>query len=229
MNFQQAELGTVGVQIADGFFNRFGARTHDDDNLFGIGGTDIIDNIIFAAGDFSEFIHFFLNNAFDFFVEGVGSFAALEENVGVLSGAADNRSFGTQSVFSVESIVDAFEHGFQIIIGKQFDFFDFVRSAETVKEMHERNAAAQSCGLGNGSHIVSFLNRVGGQHGKTGLTAAHNVSMVAENRQGMISQRTGGNMHDERREFAGDFVHVGNHQEQTLRSGKGGGQSTGLD
>ena len=37
----------------------------------------------------------------------------------------------------------AYEHGAQIVVGKQFDFFDFMRGAETIKEMHERNTAAQ--------------------------------------------------------------------------------------
>ena len=143
MNFQQAQFGAVGIQIVNGFFNGFGAGTHNNDNLFGISRADVINNMILAAADFSELVHFFLNDAFNFFVEGVGSFAALEEDVRVLSCTADDRRFRTQSMFSVERVVNAFEHGAQIVVGKQFDFFDFMRGAETVKEMHERNTAAQ--------------------------------------------------------------------------------------
>ena len=70
---------------------------------------------------------------------------------------------------------------------------------------------------------MRFLNGVGAEHSKAGLAAAHNVSVVTENGQRMISQGTGGNMHNERRKFTGDFIHVRDHQEQALRSGKGGG------
>ena len=132
-------------------------------------------------------------------------------------------------MFGVELVVYALEHGTKVVIGQKFDFLDFVRSAETVKEVHKRNAGAQRGSLGNGREVVGFLNGVGAQHGKAGLTAGHDVGVVTEDGQRMVSQRTGGNVHDERRKFAGDFVHVRNHQEQTLRSGKGGGQGTGLD
>ena len=139
-DFNQADFVAVVVEIVDGFFYSFGAGAHDNDNLFGIGCTDIIDNVILAAGYLGKLVHFLLNNAFNFVVVGIGSFAALEEYVRILGGTADNRGFRAQSVFGVELHVYVFDHRFQVIIGKQFDFFDFVRSAETVKEVHERNA-----------------------------------------------------------------------------------------
>lgn len=228
-DFNQAVFAAVCIEVIDGFFNRFGTGTHDDDDLFGIGSTDIVNNIVFAAGDFGKLVHFFLNNAFNLVIERVAGFAALEEDVRVLRGTADDRRFRTQSVFGVEPVVYAFKHGAKVVVGQKFDFLDFVRSAETVKEVHKRNAGTQRGSLGNGREIVGFLNRVGAQHGKAGLTAGHDVGVVSEDGQRMVSQRTGGNVHDERRKFAGDFVHVRNHQEQTLRSGKGGGQGTGLD
>ena len=76
-------------------------------------------------------------------VVGVSCFTTLEKYVRVLRRAADNRSFRAKSMFDVEGVVNTFEHGSQIIIGKEFDLFDFMRSAETIKEVHERNARTQ--------------------------------------------------------------------------------------
>ena len=180
VNFQNAQFGAFGVQVVDGFFHRFGARTHNHDNLFGISRADIVDDMILTAGNLGKLVHFFLNDAFYLVIVRIAGFAALEEDVRVLRGTADNRSFRTQSVFGVEGIVHTLEHCSQIVVGKHFDFFDFVRSAETVKEVHERNARTQSRSLGDRGHVMSFLYRVGSQHGKTGLTAAHNVGMVTE-------------------------------------------------
>ena len=44
--------------------------------------------------------------------------------------------------------------------------------------------------------------------------------MIAEDRQRVRRDRTGGDVEDRRRQFAGDLVHVGNHQQQTLRCRK---------
>ena len=228
MYFQNAELLTLRVQVVNRFLNGFGAGAHNDDNLFGISRAVVFNNVILAAGDFGELVHFFLNDAGNGVIIFVGSFAALEEDVRVLRRTADDRGFRTQRVFGVELVVYAFEHGAEVVVRQQFDFLDFVRGAETVKEVHERNARTQRRSLRNRGHVVRFLHRVGAEHRKTGLAAAHNVSVVAENRQRVVRERTGGNVHDERRKFAGDFVHIRNHQEQTLRSRKGGGQRTGL-
>ena len=83
--------------------------------------------------------------------------------------------------------------------------------------------------MGNESKIHNLLNGSGGKHGKAGLTAAHNVAMVAENAQGMISERARGYVENARQKLAGDFEHVGDHKQKTLRGCKGGGQSTGLE
>ncbi len=46
--------------------------------------------------------------------------------------------------------------------------------------------------------------------------------------EGVGSDRAGGNVKDRRRQFAGDLVHVGDHQQQSLRGRERGGQRPGL-
>ena len=52
--------------------------------------------------------------------------------------------------------------------------------------------------------------------------------MVAEDRQRMRRQGAGGNVEDGRRQFAGDLVHVRDHQQQALRGREGRRQRAGL-
>ena len=52
--------------------------------------------------------------------------------------------------------------------------------------------------------------------------------MVAEDAERVRSQCAGRHVEDARQHFAGDFVHIGNHQQQALRCGERGGQRTSL-
>ena len=73
---------------------------------------------------------------------------------------------------------------------------------------------------------IHNLLRVGlGKHCKAGLTAGVNVGVVAENVQRMGSHATSRNVDDAGQQFACDLVHIRDHQQKSLRSGIGGGQS----
>ena len=65
------------------------------------------------------------------------------------------------------------------------------------------------------------------QHGKAGLTAGHDVGMIAEDVQSVGGHGTGGHVEHAGQQLAGDLVHVGDHQQQALRGGVGGGQRAG--
>ncbi|GFI66795.1 hypothetical protein IMSAG192_00317 [Muribaculaceae bacterium] len=52
--------------------------------------------------------------------------------------------------------------------------------------------------------------------------------MITKDAQGMACKCTGRNMEHAREQLAGNLVHVGNHQQQALRSGIGGSKRTGL-
>ncbi len=82
--------------------------------------------------------------------------------------------------------------------------------------MKEGNFCFQSGKVCNQSHIHCFLHAVACKQCKTGLAASHNVLVIAENVQCMCSQCSCRNVEHARKQFAADFVHVGNHQEQTL-------------
>ena len=88
------------LQMFNGCFRRVCGRSHNDDDLFGVFGTDVINQMILATGDRSVFIHRFLNDGGDFFIIGVGGFANLEEHVRVLSRTANDGVIRRQRISS---------------------------------------------------------------------------------------------------------------------------------
>ena len=78
--------------------------------------------------------------------------------------------------------------------------------------------------MGHGSQVHDLLYVALGQHGEAGLTAGHHVGVVAEDVQGLGGHGTGGDVEHAGQQLAGDLVHVGDHQQQALRGGVGGGQ-----
>ena len=104
---------------------------------------------------------------------------------------------------------------------------DFMGCTEAVKEVEERHAAFKSCQMSDSSQVHDFLYAGFSEHGKTGLTAGHDVALVTEDRHGIGSQGTGCDVEDARQEFPGNLVHIRNHEQQPLGSRIGRGQSTG--
>ena len=105
---------------------------------------------------------------------------------------------------------------------------DFVRGAEAVEEMDERNAGLEGSDLRDQGEIVDFLHGVRGQHGPAGGAACHDVGVVAEDGERVGGQGAGRHVHGGRGELTGDFEHVGDHQQQALRGGEGGSKCTRL-
>ena len=105
----------------------------------------------------------------------------------------------------------------QFFVIHAFDFLDFVRCTETIEEVQERNTAFDCGQVSYAAQVHNFLYGVGNQHCETCLTACHNVGMVTEDGQSMCSQSTCCYVEYARQQFAGDFVHVRDHQQQTLR------------
>ena len=81
--------------------------------------------------------------------------------------------------------------------------------------------------MGHRSQVHNLLGVGLCQHGKAGLTAGHHVLVVTEDVQRLSGQGTGGHMEHAGQQLTGNLVQIGDHQQQALRGGIGGGQSTG--
>ena len=61
-DLDHADLLTLFDQVFDGLLDGVGAGAHDDDDPLGVFGADVIDQLVFAAGELAEFVHFFLDD-----------------------------------------------------------------------------------------------------------------------------------------------------------------------
>ena len=75
--------------------------------------------------------------------------------------------------------------------------------------------------MGNGCQVGTFLDAGTAEHSPARVTTAHDVGMVAEDGHGVGPDGTGGNVQDDRFQFARQAMHDRNHQHQALRRRKG--------
>ena len=91
-----------------------------------------------------------------------------------------------------------------------------MRGAETVEEVDERHAGFQCREVGNAGQVHNLLHGAFSQHGEARLAAGHYILMVAEDAQGVAGEGAGRYVEYAGQVLAGNLVHVGNHQQQTL-------------
>ena len=216
-----------GVQVFRGFDTGFNTGAHGDDDDFSVFSTVVIKQMILAAGEFSKFVHSFLDFCRTFIIELVDSFASLEEDIRVLSSTVDDRVFRVHRAGAGSDDVFVIDHRAHIFDVELFDLHYFVRSAEAIEEVQERHTGFQGGALRDQGSVMRFLNRVGGDQCETGLAGCHYVGLVTENGQSVRSKGAGSHMEDGGDQFTGDLVHVRDHQQKTLGSGESGGHCTG--
>ena len=214
--------------MLDCFEGGFCAGAHQDNDAFGVGCANIVERPVVTARELPKLLHRGRDNVGARGVERIDRLAALEIDVRVLRGAADKRFLRVQGAGAMVGNQLVADHGPNDLVGNHFDFVDFVRGAETIEEVHERHARLEGRGLGDERGIHDLLYAVGGQHGPANLPAGHDVLMVAKDGERGGSEGTGCDMENGRGQFPGNFVHVGDHQQETLRGGKGGGQRARL-
>ncbi len=206
-------------QIIHSLINGITYGTHGNDDIFRIGSTVIIKQMIFPPGDFGDFLHVMFHDLRNSLKILIGSFPALEIDVRVLRTAPYHRVIGIQR--PVPELPDGFiiHQRLDILIVNGFNLLNLMGCAESVKEVKEGNPALDCRQMGNRCQIHCFLNTGGCQHGKPCLPTCHNILMITENGQGMGSQSPCADMKYCRQQFSGNLVHVGDHQQKSLGCG----------
>jgi hypothetical protein len=227
-NFQQPDFFTVCVEMVHGFVGDFCAGPHHDDYAFGVGSANIFEQLVAAPDDLGEFIHHGLHFGGGGVVVGVGGLANLEEDIGILGGAAQHGMIGGERALAMLDDAVHVDQGAHVVFIQHFNLIDFVRGAETVEEVQEGNSGFERGGMGDQGKIHGFLNGIRAEHSPSGGAAEHDVGVVAEDGEGVRCDGARGHVEGRRSKFAGDLVHVGDHQEQSLGSGEGSGKRSGL-
>jgi hypothetical protein len=101
-----------------------------------------------------------------------------------------------------------------------------VRGTEAVEEVEERNSALDGREVCNGTEVHNFLNVRRAKHSKTCLTASIDIGVVTEDVKSVRSYASCGNVDNAREKLACDLIHIGDHQEKTLRSGISSSESS---
>ncbi len=218
---RQPDLLAAGDQLGDGLADGARSRPHHHDHPLGVGRSLVVDEPVPATGPLLEFGEHLRDDARDGVVEAVRRLARLEEHVGVLRRATHHRRGGSQPAELVCGDVVVGDQRPEIVVAEEIDPVDLVRGAEPVEEVQERDPGPQCRGMRHGGEVMGFLHRTGAQHGESGRPGGHHVAVVAEDRQRVRGDRTGGDVDHRRRELAGDLEHVRQHQQQALRGGEG--------
>ncbi len=161
-------------------------------------------------------------------VVGVDSFPGLEKDIGILRCAPNNRVFRRQRPPAMSLHRIAIDHGGNNRILNAVYFRHFVGRAKAIKEMQYRDATVERGSLGDQRHVVGFLHGIGCHHRKTGATGGHHVAVIGKNRQGLRRNRTRGNVKHRGSQLPCNLVHIGQHQQQPLGRGEGGGERAPL-
>ena len=225
-DLHEADALALGVQQVDDFLDGFAGGAHGHNDTVGFRMAHVVEGTVFAAGDALDLLHRFDNDVRDRIIEEVPAFGVLEVDVGVLGRAA------LMGVFRIHGVLPEFVHLVPIddladvFIVDDFDLLDFMGGTETVEEMAEGDAGFDGGQMGNQGDVHAFLDGAGAKESKTGLARGHHVLLVAEDAQRVRGKGTGGNVEYGGKQFTGDFVHVGDHQQEALRSRKRAGHGT---
>ena len=120
------------------FLGGFTTGTHQHDDVFGIRRTVVVEQFIFTASLLAKFIHDLLHDVGAGGVKAVGRLATLKKRVGILRGAAQNRLIrrhGAGANFRDDFVIDQRAQNGLI---QHFNLGNFVRRAEAIEEMDER-------------------------------------------------------------------------------------------
>ena len=134
-----------------------------------------------TTGDFGNLFHVIRNDIRHFRKVFIAGFYPLEEDIIVFRTAAGYRiGMRVQCAFAISRKRFFIHHVFEYIGIHHFDFLDLVRSTESIKEMHERNACLDCGQMGNACQVHRFLYGMRTKHADTGLTASIDIFVIAE-------------------------------------------------
>ena len=194
MYLQETYFFAFCSQVFDNFLHSTCDRTHCNQNMFCICSTKVVEQFVVSTCDFVDFVHVIFYDFRQTSIEWVCCFSVLEEYVRVLYCRTLYRVFWVQSIFTEFCQCFLVNQFFDVFIVHHFDFLQFVRSAETIKEMNKRYTAFDCSQMCYTTQVHNFLYRSGRKHSSTDLTTSHNVGMVTKNRECMCTNSSGTNM-----------------------------------
>ena len=194
VNLHHADLLAVSGHVVDDLLGHVADGTHGDDHALSVGSTIVVEELIVGAQLLVDLAHVLLHHIGQSVVVGVAGLTMLEEDIAVLVRAAHVGALGVQGVLAERGNGVHIAHFLQIVVIPHGNLLDLVRGPETVEEVDEGNTALDSSQMGHGSQVHDLLGIILAQHGEAGLTAGHDIGVIAEDVQGVSGDRTGGHV-----------------------------------
>ena len=226
-HLDKTDLFPADQLVVDDLLDGLADRAHGHDDLLGIGVAVVIEEVVVAADHGVDLVHVFLHHTGEGIIELVGDLTLLEEDIGVLGAAAQHGTVGGKPAIPEGIHRGAVHQRFELLIVPYLDLLDLVGGAEAIEEMQEGDAALDGGQMGDGGKIHDLLHAAAAQHGKAGLPAGVDIAVVAEDGKGIGGQRPRRAVDDAGQQLARHFIHIGDHEQEALRGGKGGGKRTG--
>ena len=228
VNCNHTYLLSLLVEIVDCLAGRLCGGAHQDDNILCVFSSIVVEQVVFASGNLGNLAKVALHDFGNGVVVLVGSLTMCKESLGVFGGTACNRALRREGAVA-ETLHGIHVNQWTYVLHVHgLDFVILMRRAETVEEVDEGNAGLQCRKVRNGGKVHHLLYGTGAEHAEAGLAACHHILVVSKDTKRMRSQCTGRYVENAGQQFAGNLVHIGNHQQQTLRSSVGGCERTGL-
>ena len=225
-NFNNTDFLACSTQIINCLLDGITYRSHSDDNFLSIRSSVVVEQLVIGTDLSVNFVHVLLNDCRKSIVVRVACLTSLEEDIRVLSRTSLTRMIRIQSIFSVCFDCIHIYHIFQIFVIPLLDLLDLMRSTESVEEVDERKTSFDCCTVSNRSQVHNLLYAGLAEHCYTSLTTGIYIGVISKDRQCMACQCTSGYVEYTRKSLTCYFVQVRDHQKKSLRSGKGGCQST---
>ena len=160
-NLYQTVFMALCIEGIDGFLYSFADRTHSNYNMFRIRCTYIIEQLIICTNLVVNLVQVFFYDAGNSIIVLVAGFSGLEEHIRVLGSTFQERTLRIHGVFT--EIIDSIhiEHIFKVFEIPDFNFLNFMGSAETIKEVQERNLTLNSGQMSGSAQVHNFLYTAG--------------------------------------------------------------------
>ena len=212
------DLCAVFVKIVNRFLNRVANAAHCNDNMLCVSRAVVVEQLVIRSDFFVYLVHVIKADFGNGVVIFIVCFLCLEENIGILRRAALRRVLGIQAAAPESVNRVKIKHIRKLLVVPAFNLLIFVRCSEAIEEMQKGNARFNRCQMSNRSEIHSLLRVNRAKHCISRLPAGINILMIAENRKCVRRKCACRNIDNRRQKLTGNFVHVRNHQQKSLRS-----------
>mmetsp|Transcript_36539 Transcript_36539/g.79097 ORF Transcript_36539/g.79097 Transcript_36539/m.79097 type:complete len:607 (-) Transcript_36539:643-2463(-) len=195
-DLQDADLLTLLDQVGGSLTAGHSSTSHDDDHILGLWMTIIPVESEAVAGLLFHQSGLLLEARDERLVVAVASLAGLEEDVGTLGLALHVGVPGVQGGLVVGLDGLPVDHALDGVVVEQFDLVDFVTGSEAIEEVLDRDTALHGHQMRDEGVVLNHLYCLGCEHGPTGGSASHDITVVAEDGKRLGRQGSGGNVHD---------------------------------